>query len=307
MEKDWGKVQRRQLTELRDIQEHLRVPIFCTGDIFDSPFVSHETVNLALEYLPDGMICIPGNHDMPFHSMDEINKSAYGTLIEARKIVPLPSDKTPFHVDNVSGYFGVYAFPFGSKVHPKPDTPLRTFETTLAIIHAFIWKPGFGDYKNVSDKFGLRSWRKKLKGYDLAVFGDNHVGFQSSIEKGGPKNLFNGGTFFRRKITEQDYSPRIGLIWKDGTKIIPYKLRSCSNDKFGKVGKTQKVAENFDELLEELEYLGHDNVDFVEALKIATRNEDSRLVELIKLVLQRVQNGRKKNPRKNRKSEGHQG
>jgi hypothetical protein len=96
---DWLSVQKGYLVQLKSLACAAKelwlgnrnttgrpIPILCAGDIFDKWNSPPELIRFALEHLPDGMICVPGQHDLPNHSFEEIHRSAYGVLREAGKI-----------------------------------------------------------------------------------------------------------------------------------------------------------------------------------------------------------------------------
>src|SRR5688500_1062308 len=72
---DWMKTQAGYLSQLKMLQKSETMgpvlPILCAGDIFDKWNAPPELIHFALEHLPDGMICVPGQHDLPNHRMEE--------------------------------------------------------------------------------------------------------------------------------------------------------------------------------------------------------------------------------------------
>ncbi|MFK5283767.1 hypothetical protein ACI3PL_29745, partial [Lacticaseibacillus paracasei] len=48
-----------------------------------------ELINFDLEHLPTGMICVPGQHDLPNHNLDDMRRSGYGVLKRTQKIFDL--------------------------------------------------------------------------------------------------------------------------------------------------------------------------------------------------------------------------
>src|SRR5688572_18895632 len=78
-DKNWMLTQRDYLLQIRKLQEpaHLKnhleatakIPVICAGDIFDRWNPPPELVNFALRFLPNGMICVPGQHDLPNHNI----------------------------------------------------------------------------------------------------------------------------------------------------------------------------------------------------------------------------------------------
>ena len=94
-DKDWMEVQAHYLKQLEDTAGNL--PIFCAGDIFDRWNAPPELINFALRNLPDDMLCVPGQHDLPNHRLDEKHRSGYGVLSNAGKIEDLSNKKHPYH------------------------------------------------------------------------------------------------------------------------------------------------------------------------------------------------------------------
>lgn len=77
-EPNWYDAMARTLDELAGIASHYYVPILCAGDVFDRWNSPPELINFAIKHLPP-MHCIPGQHDLPNHSLEDIRRSAYST------------------------------------------------------------------------------------------------------------------------------------------------------------------------------------------------------------------------------------
>ncbi len=114
-EPNWLDAMSRPLKELRELAEKLNVPILCSGDVLDRWNSSAELINFAIEHLP-WMHAIPGQHDLPLHSLVDIHKSAYWTLVKAGNIWHINGKQ-----QDVAGFLGtVSAFPWGVPVEPLP-------------------------------------------------------------------------------------------------------------------------------------------------------------------------------------------
>jgi hypothetical protein len=101
----------------------------------------------------------------------------------------------------------------------------------------------------------------KLKGYDVAVFGDNHIRFQKG-------RLYNCGCLIRRRIDEKSLRPAVGFLFEDGS-IEPHEL-DCSEDKWIGVEEAIKLegrTAELDAFLRELEGVEADYLDFAEEVK----------------------------------------
>ena len=257
-ELNWYAAMSRSLNELSKLQSKLgSVPIICAGDIFDRWNSPPELVNFAIDRFPRS-IAIPGQHDIPNHNMGEIHRSAFWTLHRSG-VLDLGDDNQPY---KVSDLITAHLFPWGSEVIPNVDDD-GLFH--LAVVHAYVWEGGFG-FPGAPEGANLSRWKEKLKGYDAAVFGDNHQGF---ITKCCDCNVINCGAFFRRKSDERQYKPMVGILHSDGT-IVPYHL-DVSADKFIEDDSPSVVSRDLSDpgvkFMEELGSLGPDSLDFRSAVR----------------------------------------
>lgn len=265
-EPDWYAAMARPLKELKDLSktDDGCVPIICAGDVFDKWNSSPELINFALEHLPE-MYAIPGQHDLPYHGMEEIKKSAFWTLMEANKIRSLRS------VVVANGVFAL-GFPWGADLRsPKRENDDMLW---MAVAHQYVWTTD--DHYVGADPSGqVLSVRKKLQGYDVALFGDNHKGFLLK-EKGKP-TIFNAGTLMRRTSAERDYRPMVGLLHEDGT-VKKHHL-DTSQDKFLDDRALSEAAEeslmHLEGFLDGLKGLGESGLDFERAIETALAGCDA--------------------------------
>ena len=257
-EKDWIATQRGYLQQWADLKETHNVRGIIAGDIFDHWKGTPELINMASEYIM-GDFAIPGQHDLPYHNYHERHKSAYGVLEKLGIIRNLP----PKEITPVGPFLEVVGFPWGFEIAPLEE---KSKKTTLCVAHAFCWMkehtyPGAEKSKNAV------AYAKKLKGFDAAVFGDNHKGFLTN--KNGIHILNNGG-FMRRNSDQINYQPCMGLLYEDGSieRVEVY----CDDDVFKNaqelahtIGKIQEIeVEQFVKDMRQLENLG---LDFEQALK----------------------------------------
>ena len=255
-EPDWYAAMERQLVELYRLWGKHHVPIICAGDIIDRWNSPPELINFALYHLPF-MYCVPGQHDLPNHNIDEIHRSAYETLIKARKIEDIESF-------TVANGLSLYGFPYGSEIKPLLEKEKEKDSVHVAVIHKYCWI-GERSYLGAPKENKLGAFKKQLKGYDAAVFGDNHVGF---LAKSGDCNVLNAGTFYRRHKDEKDYKPHVGLLHEDGSISLHY--MDVSKDKFLDESNTIMCGEHeidMGDFLDGLEKLSSDPLDFQEALR----------------------------------------
>lgn len=217
-EPDWYAAMARPLRELRELQKKLGgVPIICGGDVLDSAKSPAELVNFALQELPDVIYSVAGQHDLFNHNYEDIEKSAYWTLVEANRLFNIePNHSIEIHDTDIR----VFGFPWG--FDPQPLNEPQSSWVNIAVVHKYVWKEGF-KYLTAPIENEVKQQLFQLSGYDAVVTGDNHAGF---IEG----KLCNTGTFMRRISTDLQREPFVGVLKKNGT-IIKH-LLDTSNDAY---------------------------------------------------------------------------
>jgi hypothetical protein len=264
-EPDWYAAMRRPLRELKRLLfQHHNPPVLIPGDIFDDGWrvrrIPPELINFALQELPDNMYTVPGNHDLPHHRLDQVHRSAYWTLVEAGKALSL----APSQPVDASGA-RIWGFPHGTEI--KPAEGRHSLALAIAVSHCYIWRKGYG-YEGAPEECLTQAFHSRLQGFDVAVFGDNHKGFQTTIKRAGGHvtTIFNVGTFMRRTSTEREYQPVVGLIHQNGT-VTRHPL-DTTQDKFVEVDPKQvPQLERAGEFLSRLEQLRDAKINLTQAMQ----------------------------------------
>lgn len=254
-EKCWFAAMERQLKQLRNLKDKYECPVVCAGDIFDRWNSTPELINFALDKLPE-MYAVPGQHDLPEHSMDEVHRSAYWTLVQSGLIQHLDNGRREL------GDLALYGYGWGQKIEPVLKRDRDDKQIKLAVVHRYCWYKKGTCYPGAPEEGKAVNLKKELKGYDAAVFGDNHITWFWEDEA-----FLNPGSFFRRRIDEVRHQPVVGLLYKGGY-IVPCEL-DCSEDKFIDVDEGTKLIEkglDLTELVDDLKSLGNGTLDFVETL-----------------------------------------
>jgi UDP-2,3-diacylglucosamine pyrophosphatase LpxH len=251
---DWFAAMERPLKQLTKLQEQYQydVPILIPGDVFETWKSTPELINWAIAFLPNRIYAVPGNHDLPYHSFDELRKSPFWTLMRAKKIELLMPGQPVAIGDLV-----LHGFPHGFPV--KPNSNPHTLALDVAVIHSFIWtkKTGYTNGKT-PEEFRLKNYKEKLRGYNVAVFGDNHSPFNAKFtyEDDTVCRVHNCGTLIRRDSNEIDLKPSIGLLLSDAT--ILRQFIDVADDEFVDASKLEKLISGSKEI---------DLVEFVDELK----------------------------------------
>ena len=275
-EPDWFEAMKRPLDEIKFLQRKFDCPVICAGDVFDKWNSSAELINFAIDNLPQNFYSIPGQHDLPLHNYQDIEKSAYWTLVEASKIINLeggnPLEIKKYHIK-------LYGFPYGVKI--KPLERKTEGYIHIAVIHEYRCSNKNTAYPNAPEESYLRMNEKNLIGYDVIVYGDNHKGFITKVNSNS--TIFNCGTLMRRHSDEIDYKPQTGLLYEDG-RVETYYLDTLK-DKYLETSDNRVVESNFDmkELFKALEKLDDTALDFVVAMKryLKDKKIDKKVTDII--------------------------
>jgi len=259
----------RPLKEIREIQFlNNDCPVLCAGDIFHRWNSPPELINFAIENLPDNFYAIPGQHDLPLHNYDDIKRSAYWTLVKSGNINYMhPDTPTKTEDDTKKQSMISFGYPYGHKIKSVKH---RTDDYILiALIHEYCWIKGTS-YPNAPKENMLRLQGKNIinnrhLGYDVIVYGDNHIDFSTKI---GKTEIWNCGSLMRRNADQLEYAPKVGLLLADGS-ITPHYL-DTSQDKY--LDLQSASSGNVNDLdmkafIVELEKLGDTKLDFTEAMK----------------------------------------
>jgi predicted phosphodiesterase len=210
------QAQERKLLFLQELsQQNNDCPILCAGDVFDHWKASPWLCSWAHHYLPNTFITIPGNHDLPMHSLAEYEKSALSLLETVGGQISVLRNDSVFSSKGIE----VIGVPFGELEGFTPAraiTPQRVTARIL-LIHELIWpgnRPGWANNSytadEILDRFGDY--------FDLIVSGDNHQSFV--IEGEGGSLLVNPGSMMRSTISQSDFQPHCYLYYASENKVI---------------------------------------------------------------------------------------
>ena len=268
----WYDAMDRQMKQVRELQKRYDCPVVVAGDVFDDAWrptrCPPELTNFAIKTLPDRCYGVVGQHDLPNHRLEELHRSAFCTLMAAGKMQYL-SPNIPVDLEVAGGrVLRLHGFPWGTEVRQRPKEATGAFAIDVAVIHAYVWRQGTG-YPGADQSRMSKAWRKRLGGYDVAHFGDNHVPLHTC--KDG-LTIFNPGSFFRNRIDEKEHKPHVGLLKSDGT-VEPHYL-DCSQDKFLEPSDLKSVISdatdgNFEEVVQMLSNMADSAADFADAVRWA--------------------------------------
>lgn len=100
---DWMGTQRKALNQILEISRNEDARIMVVGDLFHANSdVSFECIRMIQELadFADGIYVLAGNHDLPYHSSENIDKSAIGVLMKSDKVFKIEDFDSDYSASN---------------------------------------------------------------------------------------------------------------------------------------------------------------------------------------------------------------
>lgn len=89
-DENWNETQKKCLRQVLNISETKKCPIFVVGDLFhslsDTSFECIQMIQNIAKESNYGIYILAGNHDLPYHSTENIDRSAVGILMKSSGI-----------------------------------------------------------------------------------------------------------------------------------------------------------------------------------------------------------------------------
>jgi len=153
-------------------------------------------VNYLMKNLPH-RYGVLGNHDLLYHSMDTLDSTTMGALIQAGKFTVMDASKEIVKLDNVQ----FHGFSYGQEIKP-PTHKGYSNVSNIAVYHGYVTeKPNeFIEGKVAIDLL------KSFPQYDIILTGDNHQGFFVEYEG---RVLINPGSLKRDNADQINHQPYV--------------------------------------------------------------------------------------------------
>lgn len=269
-ESDWMVAQARYLGELQRLSKWYDAPIVCAGDLFHKPKPSVELVNWTHDHLPDRFYAIPGNHDLPGHRMDQIDKSGFGALLRMGKLQHIG-------IKRVSGNAIFYGNPLGGSMECPGGIHLPDYIRVL-VTHEYVHTASTG-YPGAGEPLTVDSDR--FVGWDLVVCGDNHIPFTMKLKNG--TTVVNCGCLFVRTVNDFTHGQYAWLLHHDGT-VTPRGIAAGGLDApYGRSASKELTAQSQEIIafVDQLSDLRKAALDFREAIMNALRGVPEPVKEAV--------------------------
>ncbi|MFW5701041.1 MAG: metallophosphoesterase family protein [Cyclobacteriaceae bacterium] len=197
---DFWETQWRKVQFIADLQIKHDCPVLHAGDLFHHWKPSPRLISYTIENIPDQFYTVLGNHDLPQHNIDLLEKCGLYTLYKAKSLNILPG----IHFGN------------DPKIDNYPGFNIKNRKILVWHIYTYQTKTWPGNKAPRSAKL-----LRKYPEYDLILTGDNHQAF---VEEHKYRLLVNPGSLMRQDADQIDFRPRIYLYYADTNTVEPVYL-----------------------------------------------------------------------------------
>ena len=200
---NYVEAQDRKLAFLKQLETQYDCPVIDAGDIFDYWKASPWLIARAYKNLPSEIYTIPGNHDLPEHSMQQYEKSALHVLevaLAIRRLSKTPYDRRDFTIAGVA---------YGEK--------LEDVNADIVVIHDLVYEgnPPWPNAVGYQPKDLFKIFTKPR----LILTGHYHMALVAKSKDG--RLVVNPGSMMRMTIVQKDYKPRCYLYNFDDNEVEP--------------------------------------------------------------------------------------
>lgn len=235
-QEQWWDTQCAHLEEAMRTAHNLNCPLVIAGDVFDTWNQPVDLVTMIAEVMAAfqcPVYMVPGQHDLPYHELHEVGRSAIYNLMMASRgmrrrsdVYLLTSNILPLGDTGWWVYGAAWGMPFDYATARTSLTP-ETGEddgNILLCAHKYVYSGRSTAHPGAKqeDCSHGRKMRDALAGYTACVFGDNHIPFLDD-------NVYNHGALIRRKSDERKFIPEYGLLYRFG-RIERVQLEASGKD-----------------------------------------------------------------------------
>jgi DNA repair exonuclease SbcCD nuclease subunit len=187
---DYQDTQWNKFRFLLEAARENNIPILCAGDIFNKARVSKEFEKKIVRIIEQHGVtffAIPGNHDLPYHNLKNLDDSSLGILELSENVKLFPVELDTIYIENY-------------------------FNFKIGMIHSLIHRdnPIVVEGKTISSK--AKTFLKKNPDLDVILSGDNHEHFVEEFEG---RLLINPGSMMRMKASQIAHKPCFLLLYSD--------------------------------------------------------------------------------------------
>lgn len=269
-DESWIQSQWFHVSQVAEIANKKDCPIIITGDIFNKATAPQIVINLFLQFvsrLKNPVTFIAGNHDLPYHSMNNVADSAIGILFSSAK---LHSPK----IASISSIFPEVSYQnFGETIEGSDSSK-------ILILHTLVFEDSSSIPPNVNANTA-EGLLKEYPQYTWIITGDCHNSFHYISEDN--RHVINPGHLNIQKIDEIK-NPLVYYVDTDKGIVEPIEIKDnveLVTDEY--IREEEEREDRIEAFIEKLQ--GNDNItlSFTDNIEKAIR-QNSLKEETVKMI-----------------------
>lgn len=276
IDEDWMQTQRKALQQLVKIAKVKKAPVFVVGDLFNSNTdTSFECIQMVQQMADElgELYILAGNHDLPYHSSENIEKSAIGVLLNSNNIRPIKT----FNWLNENGY----KESLSASNFDEPDN----VKAKNVFKHILV----FPDLKSLPPNVDAITAKELLNEFPNAKYiftGDYHHNFH--YEKNG-RHVINPGCLMRQASDFKDYQCGVYYVDTD-TEIVEF-IPIIDKEQFvddSYILKQEEREERIEKFVDKLKDTKNVSLDFVDNVHkaIAANKLSEEMINMLEELLE---------------------
>lgn len=270
IDEDWIQTQRQALAQIVKISKEKKAPVMVVGDLFHSNSdVSFECIQMVQQMADElgELYILAGNHDLPYHSSENIEKSAIGVLLNSSRI------------------FNIKTFTDSEKISASNFDEDDDLNAGIVFKHTLV----FPDAKSIPPNCDGTTAKELLEEFPNAEWiftGDYHHNFH--YEKNG-RHVVNSGCLLRQASDFKDY--QCGVYFVDTDKNIVEFIPIIDSEQLiddSYILQENEREERIDNFVQKLKDTESVSLDFLANVENALQNNnlDSELKKVVEELLE---------------------
>lgn len=272
IDEDWMQTQRKALQQLVKIAKEKEAPVFVVGDLFnsnsDTTFECIQMVQQTADQLGE-LYVLAGNHDLPYHSSENIEKSAIGVLLNSQNIF------------SIKNYMEQLLYNFSAGNFDEEDNKVAE----IVFKHVLC----FPDVKSLPpnvDALTAKDLLSEFKNAQWIFTGDYHHNFH--YEKNG-RHVINPGCLLRQASDFKDYE--CGVYYVDTENEIVEFIPIIDNEQFvddSYILKQEEREERIEKFVDKLKDTKNVSLDFIDNVHkaIAANKLSEEMINMLEELLE---------------------
>jgi len=258
-DENWIETQRNALAQIKKISVKKNAPVFVVGDLFhsnsDTSFECIQLVQSLADELGE-LYILAGNHDLPYHSSENIEKSAIGVLFNSQNIFP------------ISEFFKKWHWNTDEKIRYSASNFDKWDDENAEMVFKHVLC--FPDAKSIPQNVDAMTAKELLDEFPNArwiFIGDYHHNFH--YEKNG-KHVVNPGCLLRQASDMKNY--KCGVYYVDTDENIVEFVPIIDNESFvddSYILKQEEREERIESFVDKLSDTKNVSLDFVDNVQKA--------------------------------------